>query len=73
MEPVPVPSPARKMYWLPIHQYILDLFLDWSVHQYTSPKYILIHNFLNKNYVKSTFLLTCLYKGMIDKNWEIKT
>ena len=53
-------------------QSILDLFLDWSVHQSTSPKYILIHNFLNKNYVKSTFLLTCVYKWLIDKTWEIK-
>ena len=39
MEPVPVPSPARKMYWLPIHQYFLEFFLYWSVHQYTSPKH----------------------------------
>ena len=39
MEPVPVPSPARKMYWLPIHQYFLEIFLYWSVHQYTSPKH----------------------------------
>ena len=48
MELVPVHSPARKMYWLSIHQSILDFFLDWSVHQSTSPKYILIHDLLNK-------------------------
>ena len=72
MEPVPVPSPARKMYWLPIHQSILDFF--WTGQSTNPPvkKYILIHNFLNKDYVKSTFLLTCLYKGLIDKTWKSK-
>ena len=43
------------MDWLPIHQYIFDFAFGLAIHQYNSPKYILIHNFLNKNYVKMNF------------------
>ena len=69
LEPVPVPSPSWKMYWLPIHQSSLDFVFGLAIHQSTSPNYILIHNFLNKNNVKSTFFTNFLSKGLINTTW----
>ena len=76
MEPVSVPSPALKMYWLPIHQYILVFVLDWSVHQ-SSPKYMSILNFREmncRNFQRVCSLLLHRKKPWLDSiiSWFLK-